>query len=59
MGELYLFYVTEHRLLIIKLLFIHLGLPQTAALFSGFNVDVLYTVHVHSSPHVNVDECTR
>ena len=41
MGELYLFYVTEHRLLIIKLLFIHLGLPQTAALFSGFNVDVL------------------
>ena len=42
MGELYLFYVTEHRLLIIKLLFIHLGLPQTAALFSGFNVDVLY-----------------
>ena len=41
MGELYLFYVTEHRLLIIKLLFIHLGLLQTAALFSGFNVDVL------------------
>ena len=55
MGELYLFYVTEHRLLIIKLLFIHLGLPQTAALLSGFNV----TVHVHSSPHVNIDECTR
>ena len=41
MGELYLFYVTEHKLLIIKLLFIHLGLPQTAALFSGFNVDAL------------------
>ena len=41
MGELYLFYVTEVLTIIIQLLFINLGLPQTAALFSGFIVDVL------------------
>ena len=41
MGELYLFYVTEVLNIIIKILFIHLGLSQTAALFSGFNVYVL------------------
>ncbi len=41
MGELYLFYVTEVLNIIINFLFIHLGLPQTAALFSGFNVYVL------------------
>ena len=40
MGELYLFYVTEVLNIIIKK-FIHLGLPQTAAIFSGFNVYVL------------------
>ena len=41
MDELYLFYVPEVLNIIITLVFIHLGLPQTAALFFGFNVYVM------------------